>query len=125
MKMPEITVELIIFSIFALGFLIQLFYYLVIFSRLAFYRKPKGEENCPPVSVIVCARNEDHNLAELLPLVLTQDYPAYEVVAVNDCSFDNTGDVLKELGLKYPHLKIVTIKEDEYYQHGKKFAVMV
>lgn len=125
MKIPEITVELAVFAAFSFGFLVQLFYWLVIYSRLAFYRNRTSGDNFPPVSVIVCAKNEDHNLADLLPAVLTQDYPGYEVVAVNDCSFDNTGDVLKELAKKYAHLKIVTIKEDEFYQHGKKFAVMV
>ena len=123
--MPEITVELIVFAFFGVGFLIQLFYYLNFFSRLAFYKRPKAENNCPPVSVIVCARNEDHNIVEFLPIVLAQDYPNYEVVAVDDCSFDNTGDMLKELAKKNSNLKIVTIKEDEYHHHGKKFAVMV
>lgn len=82
-------------------------------------------ESYPPVSVIICARNEDDNLVAFLPAVLSQDYPEFEVVVVNDCSFDNTGDILKEFAAKHNHLKVVTIKEDEYYQHGKKVALMM
>lgn len=78
-----------------------------------------------PVSVIICARNEDENLTEFLPKILTQDYPEFEVIVVNDCSWDNTETVIDEFAKIFPNLKKVNIKEDAYYKHGKKFAVMV
>ncbi len=82
-------------------------------------------ENPEPVSVIICAKNEDDNLVAFLPLILAQDYPKFQVVVVNDCSADNTADILEEFARKDPKLKIVTIKPDDYYSHGKKFALMV
>lgn len=78
-----------------------------------------------PVTVIICARNEDDNLTEFLPKVLTQDYPEFEVIVVDDCSFDNTENVIDEFAKIFPNLKKVSIKEDDYYKHGKKFAIMV
>lgn len=78
-----------------------------------------------PVSVIICARNEDENLTEFLPKILTQAYPEFEVIVVNDCSWDNTETVIDEFAKIFPNLKKVNIKEDAYYKHGKKFAVMV
>lgn len=116
---------MIVFWAMVLGLLIQLFYQLYFFLRLARYKRGKTVETLPPVSVIICARNEDDNLTENLPLILAQDYPDFEVVVVNDCSYDLTGDVLEEFAKKNPRLRIVTIKEDEYYQHGKKVAVMM
>jgi len=117
---------LIVFSVFCFALAIQLSYYLGVFSRLAFFRKIKDSEpNTPPVSVIVCARNEDDNIVQFLPLILSQDYPNFQVVIVNDCSSDNTGDILEEFARKDDKLKIVTIKPDDYYSHGKKFALMV
>lgn len=62
---------------------------------------------------------------EFLPLIFAQDYPSFEIVVVNDCSWDNTGDVLDEFAKRHKNLKVVTIKEDEYYQHGKKVALMM
>lgn len=82
-------------------------------------------EEKPPVSIIICAKNEDDNLTEFLPKILVQDYPEFEVVVVNDCSSDNTENVIDEFAKIFPNLKKVTIKEDEYYKHGKKFAIMV
>ncbi|MDZ4664676.1 MAG: glycosyltransferase [Bacteroidota bacterium] len=81
--------------------------------------------NLEPVSVIICAKNEDENLTEFLPKVLQQDYPNFEVIVVNDCSFDDTENVIDEFVQIFPNLKKVTIKEDGYYKHGKKFAVLV
>jgi cellulose synthase/poly-beta-1,6-N-acetylglucosamine synthase-like glycosyltransferase len=116
---------MLVFWALCAGLLVQLYYHFYFFLRLARYKRTRNYENLPPVSVIICARNEDDNLTQNLPLIFAQDYPDFEVVVVNDCSYDLTGDVLEEFGKKNPKLKIVTIKEDEYYQHGKKVAVMM
>jgi poly-beta-1,6-N-acetyl-D-glucosamine synthase len=81
--------------------------------------------NPEPVSVIICARNEDENLTEFLPKILTQEYPEFEVIVVNDCSCDNTETVIDEFARIFPNLKKINIKEDDYYKHGKKFAVLI
>ncbi|HLG04399.1 MAG TPA: glycosyltransferase [Bacteroidia bacterium] len=116
---------MILWWILIFAFIIQLFYYFFFFIRVSIYKRHATEENLPPVSIIICARNEEANLVTNLPLIFNQEYPEFEVVVVNDCSYDNTGDVLKEFGKKYSNLKVVTIKEDEYYRHGKKVAVMM
>ncbi|MBA3680963.1 MAG: glycosyltransferase [Bacteroidetes bacterium] len=84
-----------------------------------------SSQNLEPISVIICAKNEDENLTEFLPKVLTQDYPNFEVIVVNDCSWDNTENVIDEFAKIFPNLKKVSIKEDAYYKHGKKFAILV
>lgn len=126
---PELSVYFILFCFFCLTILILLWYYLFYFSRVAFFKEPAlapaNSAMAEGVSVIICAKNEDHNLPEFLPLILNQDYPDYEVVVVDDCSSDNTPDVLREFEKKYKHLKVITVKEDKKHHHGKKFAVMV
>lgn len=107
------------------GLLIQLFFYLVVYSRFIFYKKKAVEPDLQPVSVIICARNEAENLELYLPKVLSQEYPEYEVIVVNDCSTDETEDVLKKLSGQYPRLKTSTIKEDKKFAHGKKLAVTI
>ena len=82
-------------------------------------------QRTPPLSVIICARNADETLTEYLPKVLNQDYPEFEVIVVNDCSYDSTEQVIEEYQKIFPQLRSTTIKEDDYYKHGKKFAVLV
>lgn len=124
---PEPSIYFILFCLFCLTILILLWYYLYYFSRVAFYKEPLSPVPSPlsPVSVVICCKNEDHNLPEFLPLILNQDYPNFEVVVVDDCSSDNTPDILREFEKKYKHLKVITVKEDKKHHHGKKFAVMV
>lgn len=119
------SVGLVIFGLFAFALIVQVWYYLFYFRRLAFYKKKDLPVSAPPASVIICARNEEDNLAEFLHFIFEQDYPEFEVVIVNDCSFDNTPDVLKELAKKYSNLKIVTIQESKNHLHGKKVALMM
>ena len=114
---------MLLLGAFAFAVAVQLFYYLFYFLRLSFYKVKTNETNNPPVSVIICARNELKNLKSFLHLVLEQDYPKYQVIVVNDCSWDESEKYLEELSEKYNHLKVVTIQEQERYQHGKKFAL--
>ncbi|HKR04811.1 MAG TPA: glycosyltransferase [Bacteroidia bacterium] len=113
----------ILLALFSVFFLVQLIYYLFIFSKLAFFKKQPAVSKNDPVSVIICARNELKNLRNNLPLILDQDYPDYQVIVVNDCSWDDSGKALEEYEDAYPHLKVVTIQEQERYKHGKKFAL--
>ncbi|MEO6458125.1 MAG: glycosyltransferase family 2 protein [Chloroflexia bacterium] len=67
---------------------------------------PGGGE-WPFVSIIVPARNEERNLPRLLPSLLSQKYPAYEVIVVDDKSEDETPDILGEWVARDERLKIV------------------
>jgi glycosyltransferase involved in cell wall biosynthesis len=75
--------------------------------------------------VIICAKNEAQNLMKNLPLIFNQDYPEFQVVVVNDCSFDETEDILEEFEKKHSNLHVVTLKEDEIKDHYKKLALTI
>ncbi len=115
----------IVFVIFVVSILIQLLYYLVIYLRFILYKPKNISRSSEPVSVIICARNEAENLEQYLPVILTQDYPDYEVILVDDCSTDDTDMVMKRYLAKYPRLRTSVIKEDKKFSHGKKLAVTI
>ncbi len=110
---------------------VQLCFWLFVFSRLAVFNQKKHLGLAPddslnldsqqPVSVIICARNEAENLKNNLPSILEQNYPNFEVVVVNDASTDDTAAVLLDFSKKYPHLNIVTVLEKKGL--GKKTAL--
>ena len=113
------------FLVLQLAFWTQVYFLAVVNSRLSKFKVTEEEEVSMrhPVSVIICARNEEKNLQKNLHLFLEQDYSNFEVVVVNDCSGDDTHMVLRGFSSLYPHLKVVTINEHERFKHGKKFAV--
>lgn len=112
---------LILICAFGVAVFIQLLYFLLIYRKLAFHKKPQGEF-MDPVSVVVCGYNEAENWKRLLPLLLDQEYARFEIVVVNDQSTDNTKFVFKEWDW-HPKLKIVTIDEHVKKGFGKKFAL--
>lgn len=113
----------ILFGVLGLAGLVQLGYYWLVFRRVAFFKISHEGGTTHPVSVVICAKNEVNRLKKFLPGVLEQAYPQLEVIVVNDCSWDETEEFLKEIAPQYPQLKVVTIKEQEKYRHGKKFAL--
>ncbi len=119
--------ELALVSVLIIALLVQLFYYLGIYLKVAINKKPKSYTFAEkvPVSVIICARDEQENLEKFLPQILEQDYPNFEVIVVNDCSSDDSQYVLDRLIAKYPKLRVTTIKEDEKFSHSKKLALTV
>lgn len=104
------TTELILLSIAGVLFIIQLIYYIALYNRIARYDRAINRkvvnfsEELPPVSVVICARNEYYNLRESLPSVLEQDYPRYEVIVINNNSSDESEGLLAALEKKYDHL---------------------
>ncbi len=79
--------------------------------------------DCPPVSIVICARNEAHNLRKNLPLILNQNYRSFEVVVVNDDSTDDTAQVLLDFQQKYSYIRIINISNKKNLDIGKKAAL--
>lgn len=121
MDMPGIA----ILAIAALAGLIQIIYYLVVMTQTGKKHGASQSPVHPPVSVIICARNESSNLQKHLPIVLEQNYPNYEVVVVNDSSSDDSDEVLFKFKQQYPHLYFTTIPHDQKFTHSKKLALTV
>ena len=103
---------------------IQLFYVAIVFGRLAFYKEEeKKPQALPPISIIIAARNESDNLYENLPYILTQDYPEFEVIIVNNQSVDDSAWLLKALCLQHKNLRVVEIAKNKHLLPGKKLPI--
>lgn len=117
----------VLFYTFAGISLIQIFYYSWFFSRVAFFRKRTREKHQQhPVSVIICARDEDENLARNLPGVLVQQYPSSkEVIVVNDNSVDDSKFILQELKRTFKNLHVVELTQEAKLISGKKYPLSI
>lgn len=91
--------------------------------KLSSYKVLEDSLECDfPVSVIICARNEAENLKKNLPFIFNQKNITFEVIVVNDCSYDNSDEILRDFKLVYPNLKVVIKEEHPRFKTGKKFA---
>jgi len=78
-----------------------------------------------PVSVIICAHNELENLEKNLPLVLAQQHHDFEVIVVDDGSWDGSAEFLRSVKAGHPNLKICTVDRDRVRNPGKKLALTI
>ncbi|WP_026902521.1 glycosyltransferase [Pedobacter glucosidilyticus] len=107
-----------------IAFVVQLYYLWVVQHRFITYKIPQVVyASHQKVSVIICARNEAYNLERNLPFIFNQKGIDYEVVVVNDCSSDQSEEILRMFQAQYPNLKVVVKEEHPRFKTGKKFAV--
>lgn len=113
----------ITFYLFIAVVAIQLLYYVVVFGKFAFAKAQKSTPKKIPVSVIVCAKNEEEKVALFIPLLAEQDYPDFEIILIDDASSDTTLDLFEAFEKQYTNVRLVKVVNNEAFWGNKKFAL--
>lgn len=100
---------------------VQILYLLILWFGISKSRNTTQEPH--PVSVIVCAHDEEQNLRELIPLLLRQDHPQFEIIIVEDRCNDGTFDFLREITQQHEHVRMVRVMNKPDHIQGKKFGL--
>jgi len=110
---------------FCVVFLIQLYFYVYLFGSYVNSKQTGLNKVFPPVSIIVCAKNEEKNLISLLPLLAEQNFPELEIVLVDDDSSDDSLKMMrsfeKQHALSKISIKVIHIAKG--LSKGKKYAL--
>jgi len=79
----------------------------------------------PSVTVLIAARNEEHNLPRCLDALLKNDYPTsqLEVLVVDDRSTDGTRRVAEEYAQRCSYVRVLTIRDRLDGMSGKASAL--
>ena len=101
----------IIFLIFCFAVFVQLLFVLIFHFRLLIQKKKELNTALPPVSIVICARNEEDNLYEHLPKILEQDYPQFEVIIVIDQTVDDSVHIIRAFQKDYPQLRCIEMEQ--------------
>lgn len=113
----------LVFYIFVCVVCIQVIFNLFFFGKFAFLKPFKKTSNKIGVSVIICAKNEAENLQKFLPSIISQSYPEFEIVLINDASKDKTQKVMESFASKHNNIKLVNVKNVEAFWGNKKYAL--
>lgn len=89
---PEIVLLVLLLVSLLVYSLIR--YPIYILSYRYFSEQKPSTAGSQPITVVVVAHNHGDVLEENLHLMATQDYPAFEIVVVNDASTDDTADII-------------------------------
>jgi len=112
----------IAFFILAAFVALNSIYYLSL-SKIISYKEEAFTGKKEPVSIIVCSKNEEENLKELVPLLLEQHYAIFELILINDASVDGTRDVIETFVAQDNRVKMVDVVNNESFWGNKKYAL--
>ena len=76
----------------------------------------------PTVSVCIPARNEEHNIGNVLRSLLKSSFPVAEIIVVDDHSTDKTADVVSGLATQDQRIRLIQGAEMPSGWKGKNFA---
>ena len=65
----------------------------------------------PKISVALCTYNGEKYLPEQLDSIISQSFPPYEIIIVDDGSSDDTLSVLKQYSMKYQNIHVFCNEE--------------
>lgn len=102
---------------------VQILFYLGFFGKFAFAKAQKITPKKIPISVIVCAKNEEENVINFIPLLAEQNYPDFEIVLIDDASNDNTLAIFEGFEKQYPNVRLVKVQNNEAFWGNKKYAL--
>ena len=72
---------------------------------------PLPDAELPALSIVSAARNEAPRIEGAARSLLAQDYPALQVIAVDDRSEDGTGAILDGMAAEDPRLRVLHVRE--------------
>ena len=72
---------------------------------------PAPDAECPRISMLFAARDEEEKLPAALATLMEIDYPNLEVIEVDDRSQDATGRILDGFAAEHPRLCVVHVAE--------------
>ncbi len=70
---------------------------------------PLADAECPRISLLFAARDEEEKLPGALATLATIDYPNLEIIAVDDRSQDATGRILDEFAVSHERFRVVHV----------------
>ena len=102
---------------------IQYIYYFIFLCNFSLQKAKPEKLKKISISVIVCAKNEAENLKIHLPEIINQNYHDFEVILVNDASWDKTLDIMKDFKEANNNITLVDVKTIEQFWGNKKYAL--
>lgn len=84
---------------------------------------PAGDAQCPRISLIFAARDEQEKLPAAMATLAALDYPDLEIITVNDRSQDSTGAILGAFARNHPRFQAIHVAELPAGWLGKPHAL--
>lgn len=113
------TTDFILLGSLIVLFLVQVYYLLRYFLRLALHKDKPGTDRPQPVTIILPVRNEESRIREMVARFSDQEFDDYQLLVINEYSEDNTHQILNILTETNPRLKVTSLSQETRFS-GKQ-----
>lgn len=79
----------------------------------------------PSVAIVIPCHNEGDNVRDTIAFASRQNYPDFEIIAVNDASRDDTLAILTELAARTPRMRVINLATNQGKAMGLRTAAML
>ena len=87
--------------------------------------QPPARDEYPLIAVLVPCFNEEAHAEETIEALMALAYPNFEVIAINDGSKDNTGEILNQLASRFSNLRVIHQLENQGKAVGLNTAALL
>ena len=109
-------IKIIIFIFVFLSFFLM--------EKINFVDKSNIDKSRPKISIFIPIYNKEKYLYRSIRSIQRQTIKAIEIVAVNDCSFDNSLKILQELAQKDVRIKIINNKNNRGLLFSRAMGIL-
>lgn len=102
-----------------------IFYYFRFEKPFINLQLPPDLDEYPGVALVVPCHNEEDNVRDTVTKLLKQNYPDFEVVAINDGSHDRTQQILEELAEQDKRLRVIHLATNQGKAAGLNMAALL
>lgn len=122
--MMEIIFNFVFFYPLFMGFIWMFGSIIFTIYRYKYNSNAPEIEGAPMVSILVPCHNEEDCIEETIRYLQLQTYPEFEIIAIDDDSRDETGEILRDLQQEFDNLRIITLKSNQGKGTGLTMAAM-
>jgi biofilm PGA synthesis N-glycosyltransferase PgaC len=79
----------------------------------------------PSVAIVIPCHNEGDNVRDTIAFAARQNYPDFEIIAINDASKDDTLQILNELAARTPRMRVINLATNQGKAMGMRTAAML
>jgi biofilm PGA synthesis N-glycosyltransferase PgaC len=101
------------------------FFYFRFERRNLHKQLPPVLKEYPGVAIVVPCHNEEENVRDTISQLFRQQYPDFEVIAINDGSLDSTLSILQEIARQDKRLRIINLISNQGKAIGLNTAALM
>lgn len=107
--------DILLLSSLSLVFIIQIYYLLRYYLKLALHKDNSSNQDSNQVTIIIPVRNEEDRIREILDKFTQQQFDNYRLLVINEYSEDNTLEILNVLAETNPKLKVTSLSQETMF----------